>query len=177
MPDVRLAHTSQLDAPMREALRALLDAAFEGDFSDDDWLHCLGGMHALAYEGDDLVGHAALVDRELMYQNHPLRTGYVEGVGVRADRRRHGHASALMAMVERMLRAGYDVGALSATDEAARLYAARGWKQWKGPTAALTPEGPKLTPEDDGSVYVFPVKRSLDLTAQLTCDWRHGDLW
>ncbi len=106
---IRLAHTADLPAATRTAARALLDAAFEGDFSDTDWENALGGTHALAFDGTELIGHAALVQRRLLHGERVLRAGYVEGVAVRSDHRRRGHASALMAAIERHL-PGYDLG-------------------------------------------------------------------
>jgi hypothetical protein len=41
----RTAHTADLAPAELGAVRALLDAAFDGDFGDDDWDHGLGGMH------------------------------------------------------------------------------------------------------------------------------------
>ena len=158
-------------------MKALLDDAFAGDFSDDDWEHALGGMHALAFEGGELVGHASVVQRRLLHGGRALRAGYVEGVGVRADRRGRGHGGALMDALEPVLRGAYDLGALGATDDAVRLYEARGWKRWRGPTSALTPGGILRTQDDDGSVYVLQVAIPLDLEAELTCDWRDGDVW
>jgi aminoglycoside 2'-N-acetyltransferase I len=79
--------------------------------------------------------------------------------------------------LERMVRGAYDLGALGTTEEAADFYAARGWKAWRGPTSALTPTGIVRTTEDDGYVYVLPVAVPLDLSGQLTCDWRDGDAW
>jgi aminoglycoside 2'-N-acetyltransferase I len=38
-------------------------------------------------DGDELVGHGAVVMRRLLHDAQALRTGYVEGVAVRADRR------------------------------------------------------------------------------------------
>ena len=70
-----------------------------------------------------------------------------------------------------------DVGALSATDMAGPIYAARGWRRWRGPTSAFTPEGIARTPGDDDSVYVLPLAAELDFDAELTCDWREGDVW
>jgi aminoglycoside 2'-N-acetyltransferase I len=69
------------------------------------------------------------------------------------------------------------VGALGTTDEAARFYAARGWRQWKGPTSALTPAGIRRTEDADGGIFVLPVAVSLDLSGALTCDWRDGEVW
>jgi aminoglycoside 2'-N-acetyltransferase I len=134
-------------------------------------------MHAIAWHGDQLIGHASVVQRRLVHGGRALRTGYVEGVAVRAGQRRRGHASAMMDALERVVRGAYDLGALGATDEAARFYAGRGWQQWQGPTSALTPAGIVRTAEEDGGVYVLPGAAVLDLTGELTCDWREGDGW
>jgi aminoglycoside 2'-N-acetyltransferase I len=175
--DVRTSHTADLDSATREAARALLHDAFRGDFSDQDWEHALGGVHALVWEGAELIGHASLVQRRLLHGGRALRAGYVEAVGVRADRRRRGHAGAMMEALERVLRGAYEVGGLSASDAAAGFYAARGWKRWRGPTSALTPTGIARTEDDDGGVHVLPLTVPLDLAGELTCDWRDGDVW
>ena len=49
--------------------------------------------------------------------------------------------------------------------------------RWQGPLSALTPSGVTRTEDADGAVYVLPVSLPLDLTAELTCDWRDGDVW
>jgi aminoglycoside 2'-N-acetyltransferase I len=177
MSELRLAHTADLDADARRAARALLDAAFEGDMSDDDWEHALGGMHALVWEDGELVGHASVVQRRILHGGRALRAGYVEAVGVHASHRGRGHGAAMMAELEQVIRAAYDLGALSATDDAGAFYAGRGWRRWEGPTSALTPDGIVRTEADDGGIYVLPVAVPLDLTGALTCDWRDGDLW
>jgi aminoglycoside 2'-N-acetyltransferase I len=177
MSELRTAHTADLDAATLDAARALLEAVFEGDFEDHDWEHALGGVHALVWEGGELVGHASVVQRRLLHGGRALRTGYVEGVGVRADRRRHGHGAALMGALERVIRGAYDLGALGATDEAAAFYAARGWRRWQGPTSALTPAGLTRTAEEDGAIHVLPLAVPLDLSGALACDWRDGDVW
>jgi aminoglycoside 2'-N-acetyltransferase I len=174
---VVVAHTADLDAASLAAARAMLDAAFDGDFADDDWEHSLGGMHAIALEGGEPVAHAALVQRRILHAGRALRAGYVEGVGVRTDRRRRGLGAAVMAPLERLLRGAFELGALGATDDGARLYEARGWQRWRGPTSALTPAGIVRTPEADGGVYVLPLGVPLDLDGELTCDWRDGDAW
>ena len=62
-------------------------------------------------------------------------------------------------------------------DRAVGFYTGRGWQQWQGRTSALTPNGIVPTPDDDGGVYVLPVAVPLDLSGELTCDWREGDVW
>ena len=177
MTEVRTVHTAELDAEALETARDLLDAVFEGELTAHDWEHALGGMHALAWEAGELVGHGSVIGRRLLHGGRALRAGYVEGVGVRADRRGRGHGGALMAALERVIRGAYELGALGATDEAAAFYAARGWQQWRGPTSALTPAGAVRTPDEDGGIFVLPVATELDISGTLACDWRDGDLW
>lgn len=176
MTKVRTAHTADLDAATLRAARVLLFDVFD-DLTDDDWEHALGGVHALVWADTELIGHGCVVQRRLIHGGRAWRTGYVEGVAVRADRRGHGHGAALMSTLERVVRGAYDLGALSATDAAAEFYAARGWQGWRGPTFALTPTGVRRTEDEDGGVYVFPVTAALELSGELTCDWRDGDVW
>ncbi|WP_435880169.1 GNAT family N-acetyltransferase [Streptomyces nondiastaticus] len=178
MTDIRTAHTSDLTGKELTAIRALMDDAFEGDFSDDDWDHTVGGMHALAREDGELIGHGSLVQRRLLHGGRALRAGYVEAVAVRADRRRQGVASAVMEALERVLRDGaYEVGALGAADEAVPLYEGRGWQRWRGPSSVVSPQGLRRTEEEDGCIYVLPLSAALDLDGALACDWRPGDVW
>ncbi|HZN77351.1 MAG TPA: GNAT family N-acetyltransferase [Micromonosporaceae bacterium] len=174
---LRNVHTADLDAAEARRIRVLLDGAFEDGFDDADWEHCLGGLHVLGYAGGDLVAHAAVVQRRLLYRGRAVRTGYVEGVAVGAEHRGRGHAAAVMTEAERIIRQAYEIGALSSSHDAVGLYLARGWIAWQGPTFVLGPAGPVRTPEDDDSVYVFPVTSGVDITQALACDWRDGDVW
>ena len=176
-PRLQVAHTSALDTGALAAARALLYDVFAPELTDEDWDHALGGIHALAWEGDELIGHAALVQRQLIHDGRALRTGYVEGVAVRADRRRQGHGGALMAALEPLIRSAYDLGALGSSEDGGPFYAARGWTPWQGPTYALTPDGPTRTEEEDGWIYVLQPTPPLDATKSLTCDYRAGELW
>jgi aminoglycoside 2'-N-acetyltransferase I len=130
--------------------------------TDHDWEHALGGVHALVWEGADLMGHASVIQRRLLHGGRALRTGYVEGVGVRADRRGRGHGAAMMDALETVVRGAYELGALGATGEAAAFYAARGWMLWRGPSSALTPSGIRRTEEDGTCIYVLPMQVPLD---------------
>jgi aminoglycoside 2'-N-acetyltransferase I len=66
MTELVVRHTGQLDHAVLGAARDLLDDVFSGEFTDHDWDHTLGRMHALMWSGDELVGHAALIQRGLM---------------------------------------------------------------------------------------------------------------
>ncbi|MBE2318649.1 GNAT family N-acetyltransferase [Solirubrobacter sp. CPCC 204708] len=173
---IRTLHTCALDNATLRAARALLEDAFDGELTPEDWEHCLGGMHALAWDGDELVGHAAVVQRSIAHNGRPLRAGYVEGVAVRADRRRQGIAGELMGELEEIIRRAHDFGALGSSDEGLPFYTARGWKPWRGALRILTPDGVEDTPDELGWILVFGGE--LDLDGELLCaDWRDGDVW
>lgn len=179
--------TADLGPAGLRALRRLLDTAFgPGDargpdagepFDDDAFDHALGGVHVLAGPPCAPVGHAAVVTRRVLHDGVALRTGYVEAVAVDPAHRGGGLGGALMSEVGRIVRGGYRLGALGATERAARLYLRHGWRRWDGPLGALTPTGVVDTPDERGSVHVLPVDVPLDPARALVCDWRDGELW
>jgi aminoglycoside 2'-N-acetyltransferase I len=174
--EVRRCHTSDLSASELVAIRHLLDVAFEGAFTDEDWQHGLGGTHVLVTSEGALVAVGALVRRRFRHDGRALRCGYVEGVATHPDHLREGHASAVMALLE-SLAGTYDLLALSASEDGFELYESRGWELWLGRTSVQTPSGVVPTPGDDGSVFVRLGDTPLDLDGELTCDWRDGDVW
>jgi aminoglycoside 2'-N-acetyltransferase I len=167
MPYIRVASTAELDTETLASIRALLEEVFPGDFSDDDWEHALGGVHALAYDGDELVGHGSVVERRLVHDGRAVATGYIEGMGVRRAARGRGYGAAVMRVLEQQIDAGCELGALAATDEAAPFYARRGWVQWTGTT----------DPDGEGAVYVRPGSAPVDTAGTLSADARSGDAW
>jgi aminoglycoside 2'-N-acetyltransferase I len=86
-----------------------------------------------------------------------------------------------MDAAEQVLRGAYQLGALSASEAGRPLYSSRGWLPWQGPTSVLAPAGVTRTPDDDDTLFVLPVAlpdgTELDTTAEITCDWRDGDVW
>jgi aminoglycoside 2'-N-acetyltransferase I len=173
----RLVHTSDLDGETRQRVWQMVTDAFAGDFTENDWEHSLGGMHALIWRHGAIIAHAAVVQRRLLHRGNALRCGYVEGVAVREDCRGQGLVHALLDGCEQVIRGAYQLGAVSSSALARRVYTARGWLPWRGPTSVLAPTGPTRTPEDDGAVFVLPVGISVDTSADLMCDWRAGDVW
>ncbi len=176
MAEVRTAHTADLGAAELASIRTLLQDVFD-DLEDDDYEHALGGVHALVWDGGVLVGHGAVVMRRLLHGGQALRTGYVEGVAVRADPRRRGHGGQVMAALERVVRGAYELGALGATQETATFYAARGWQQWTGTASVVAAAGLQRTPDEEGGIYVLPVTVQLRPDGDLACQWRGGDVW
>jgi aminoglycoside 2'-N-acetyltransferase I len=172
--------TSELAPSEIAALQQLMDEAFAGDehggFTVDDWEHALGGMHFVADEGGRVVGHAAVVERDIRIAGRPLRTGYVEAVATAVDRQRSGIGTGLMREVAKLL-AEYELGALGTGSHA--FYERLGWVTWRGPSSVRTAEGERPTPEEDGYIMVLrtPLTPQLDLDAPISCEWRSGDVW
>jgi aminoglycoside 2'-N-acetyltransferase I len=160
-------------------IRALMDLAFEGDFSDADWKHTLGGWHAVVRVGGALVAHVSVVPRILRIGDRPLRTGYVEGMATHPDHRRRGHAASLLRAANERILATYELGALSDGTGIEGFYQRHGWKAWTGKSFVEGPGGTEATPDDDGGILVLPnpACRGLDTDLPITCDWRAGDVW
>jgi len=173
---MEVRHTADLTAAELTEIRALLDAAFDG-VDDTDVAHALGGMHALVRADGRLVAHGAVVFRRLLHGERSLRTGYVEAVAVAPTHRRRGLGGVVMGELERIIRGGYELGALGASEDGAGLYRARGWQCWSGTVSVLGPRGIERCPEEDGSIYVLPVTAELEWSGDLACEWRDGDVW
>ncbi|GAA3295790.1 aminoglycoside 2'-N-acetyltransferase [Streptomyces cinereospinus] len=171
------AHTADLAPAELAAARALVRDAFDGDLTDEDWGHTLGGMHALVHDERGLVAHGAVVMRRARYGGRRLRVGCAEGVAVRADARRRGHGGTVTAALEGVVARAYDLVALSAGDDGARLCAARGRRVCGGRLCALGPDGVVRLPDEEGSTCVWPVPADGDdPDAELLFDWRDGDV-
>jgi aminoglycoside 2'-N-acetyltransferase I len=134
--------------------------------------------HVLAYFEGELVGHAAWVTRWLQQDDGPLlRTAYVEAVATAPAHQRKGYASATMRQLHAHIAAqGFDLGGLSpfSVDYYARL----GWERWRGPLAIRSETGLQPSPSDECVMILrLPKTPALNLDAQLSAEWRRGELW
>jgi aminoglycoside 2'-N-acetyltransferase I len=173
---LQVGHTCEFPKAVLERARDLLYEVFD-DMTDHDWEHSLGGMHTIVWQADAIVGHASVIQRRLIHRGTPLRTGYVEGVGVHPSLQGRGIGSQMMDELETIIAGGYEVGALGASDAAVDFYTHRGWVPWRGRSFALTPDGIVRTPDEDDGIFVWPLQEEIDVDGELTCDWRDGDVW
>jgi aminoglycoside 2'-N-acetyltransferase I len=83
-----------------------------------------------------------------------------------------------VTVLEGVIGRAYVLGALSASDAGAALYAGRGWRVWGGRIGGLSPDGPVALPEEEGSTYVWvpPGATLPDPAEGLWFDWRDGDV-
>jgi aminoglycoside 2'-N-acetyltransferase I len=158
-------------------IRALLEDAFGGEFTDDDWEHTLGGWHVVIVEDDLVVSHAAVVPRLLVAGERSLRAGYVEGVATEPGRQGEGLGTMAMTDAAALIRRQFEVGALSTGRH--EFYQRLGWERWQGPTFVREGTERVRTEEDDDGIMVlrFDSTRELGLDLSLTCESRSGDVW
>jgi aminoglycoside 2'-N-acetyltransferase I len=175
---VEVVTTAALTPEVERDIRAVLDAAFDGEFGDDDWARALGGWHAIVRDGEAIVAHAALVPLALEVGTQRWSAGYLEGVGTRPDRQREGFGSAAVRALDPVLRREFAFGALSTGEHG--FYERLGWERWRGPTYVRGASGTvvRTADEDDGIMVLrFGASAALDLGAALTGEERPGDDW
>jgi aminoglycoside 2'-N-acetyltransferase I len=175
---VVLVDTHALSDSHLAAIRRLLDEAFAGELTDDDWQHALGGWHALIEEAGQVVAHAAVVERHLLVGDRSVRAGYVEAVAVTPARQRTGLGSSVMRAISALIRERFELGALSSGEWG--FYERLGWERWRGPTWVRRADGQIVrTPDEDEGVMVLKTERSgtLDVRQSIVCDERVGDSW
>lgn len=177
MVNVRVVPTANLTDAVLDGIRALCDAAFDSEFSDDDFAHALGGHHVLVEDGALVVAHAAVVPRVLVVGEQPLPAGYVEAVATAPARQREGLGTVAMTRVDALLRRRFAIGGLSTGEWG--FYEKLGWERWRGPTYVR--DGARVTrsPDDDDSIMVlrYGPSAGVDLRASITCTARPGDAW
>jgi aminoglycoside 2'-N-acetyltransferase I len=158
-------------------LRRLLEGAFSGDFTDEDWEHALGGWHVVVEDGGRPVAHAAVVRRQLTVGERVLDTGYVEGVGTAADRHGGGLGTLAMREVETIVRREFEMGALATGEHG--FYARLGWERWRGLTYVRRGARLQRSPEEDDAIMVlrFGPSADVDVTTSIACPARRGDDW
>lgn len=176
-PTLHVTDSGALTPQLRRALRSMLDAAYDGDFSDHDWAHALGGTHVWVEGPAGPISHASVVPRMLTVGGRRCRIGYVEAVATAAPDRGRGLATAVMRRADDLIREFYELGVLSTG--APEFYERLGWERWRGPSFVMTPAGREPTPADDGGLMVLQADAStaIDLDGAIVADWREGDVW
>src|ERR1700741_1158232 len=145
--------TKELTPEFLSALKRMLEEAY-GEPLNEDWDHALGGVHFFITEDDEPIAHASVVERHLEIGDQEFRTGYVESVATRPDRRRRGLASRVMQAATAHVLEEYHLGAMSTGEN--DFYGGLGWGTGGGPTFVRRPDGELVRTEDeDGGVMVL----------------------
>jgi aminoglycoside 2'-N-acetyltransferase I len=163
-----------LTPDQRAEIIDLCSIAYEEDFGHL-FHELVQSVHVRACLNGELVSHAAWVTRWLQPNGgRPLRTAYVEAVATSPRHQHNGYATAVMRALQARI-ADYELGGLSPFDVA--YYERLGWELWRGPLAIRTEGGLLPTPDETAMILRMAYTPPLDLDAQLTAEWRRGELW
>ncbi len=179
-PEIQFLSLSDFESRTHHAqIRMLLDAAFEGDFSDADWQNSCGGWRILGFQGGRLVAHAALVGRSMLVDGQLAEVGYAEAIAVDPDYQGRGIGLRLIPAVNQLATAHFELSMLSTNEH--EFYARTGWTRFTGKSYvakdAFTWDSQRSA-DDDGSLMFLT--RPVESTAgplQVVCQPRSGDAW
>jgi aminoglycoside 2'-N-acetyltransferase I len=156
----------------------MLAAAWvDGSFTDLDWEHGTGGVHVLVEDDGEILSHGSVVERTLEIDGVAVRTGYVEAVATWPEHQRRGFATLVMRAIGDIIRDAYELGGLSTP--VPDFYERLGWELWTGRTFVRTAAATERTADDDGGIMILrtPASPPFDVNADITCQWRSGDVW
>jgi aminoglycoside 2'-N-acetyltransferase I len=165
-----------LNSAISSTLQNLLNNAFEGDFSTEDWEHTCDGIRFLGHFEDELIAHGAVVSREICVDGRLSLVGYVEGIAVAPKHRRQGFGSSLMAEISKTCRSDFDISMLSTGEK--DFYRRLGWLDFVGKSYVAKGETVlRSDDEDEGLMYLPGLSRSLESPKEIICESRNGDAW
>jgi len=176
MPTLQVVQHADLTAQHRSEIVALCSDAYEEDFAP--YFRLLSGAtHVLAIESSRIVSHAAWLPRLLRVgrMRLPLSCAYVEAVATPIALQRKGLGTLVLRAIPPLLD-GYDVAALSPSNPA--FYMRAGWEMCAGRLFYLEGDRRFACEREEVMIHRLPrTPASLDLSADLECDWREGDVW
>ena len=123
-----------VDSKTASSIRLLLELAYDGDLSSEDWEHTLGGQYFLGLRDDIIIAHGSVVSRKMFIDGRALTAGYVEAVAVLPAYWRQGFGTQLMTQITQFCYDNYELSMLS-TDEK-HFYKKLGWRQFRGESFA-----------------------------------------
>ena len=175
---IRFFKTEELDAETRSAIIDLCVLAHrEDDFRNLFSYVPSGGLHVLAFQGEQLVSHAMVTTRWLQPEGHPvLKTAYIDAVATLPAHQGLGYGSALMRHLASRIDGEYDITCLET--ERVGFYEKLGWQLWRGPLAGRSEQSLIPTPEQSGIMILRLAQTpALNLDSMLTIECQNERIW
>ena len=179
-PEIQFLSLSDFESRTQHAqIRALLDSAFEGDFSDGDWQNSCGGWRILGFQGGRIVAHAALIGRSMLIDGQWAEVGYVEAIAVDPERQGQGIGVRMMQALNELANAEFELSMLSTGEQ--EFYAKTGWMRFAGQSFvakdAFTWDSQRSADEDHSLMFLTRPAESTAGPLQVVCQPRAGDAW
>ena len=167
---------NEVSSKTESSIRALLDLAFEGDFSPEDWEHTFGGQYFIGLLEETIIAHGSVVPRNMFIDGQAITVGYVEAIAVLPSHWRQGFGTQLMQQITQFCQDNYELSMLS-TDEN-QFYERLGWRQFKGESFVRSENSEVRTSDEDAGLMLLPGKKSqIILIRRVVCESRSGDDW
>ena len=176
--EVRFFKTEELAADTRDAIINLCVLAHqEDDFKNLFSYVPSGGLHFLAFQGEQLVSHALVTTRWLQPEGQPLlKTAYIDAVATLPAHQGQGYGSALMRHLASTIDGEYVIACLET--ERIEFYKRLGWELWRGSLAGRSEQGLIPTPEQNGIMILrLSQTPSLNLDSILTIECQDERIW
>lgn len=163
MNDCRVVNESEMTESLDAAIRRGLCLAFPADaavFGETRVWHGSGPAFSLVMEdGEAVIAHVGVVDREVTVGERPLRVAGIMNVYVDSSRRGTGLGPKIMgAAMAEAARRGFDAGLLFCLHRLAKFYASLGWRALPGRETTRVDAGREIPlPEKNAPMY-FPLR-------------------
>ena len=162
------------DEDARSLFTMLVDA-FEGDFSEEDFLHTHGGVRMLGILDGQIIAHAALTPRNMLIDNQEAIVGYVEGFAVASSYQGKGFGKRLMKSMTDLCLDNYAISMLSTGENG--FYRAFGWMDFLGKSYVIENGVKVRTADEDSGLMIRSNQLGKYLQAEIACFSRPGDAW
>ena len=165
-----------VDSKTASSIRSLLELAYDGDFSSEDWEHTFGGQYFIGLLDNIIVAHGSVVPRNMFINGQGITVGYVEAIAVLPAYWRQGFGTQLMTQITQFCHNNYELSMLS-TDEK-QFYEKLGWRQFLGESFVRNGESEVRTAEeDDGLMLLSRDHCGTSEIRRAICQPRIGDDW
>ena len=165
-----------VDSKTASSIRSLLELAYDGDFSSEDWEHTFGGQYFIGLLDNIIVAHGSVVPRNMLINGQEITVGYVEAIAVLPAYWRQGFGTQLMTQITQFCHNNYELSILS-TDEK-QFYEKLGWRQFLGESFVRNGESEVRTAEeDDGLMLLSRDHCGTSEIRRAICQPRIGDDW
>ncbi len=158
------------------SIRSLLELAYEGDFSSEDWEHTFGGQYFIGLLDNIIIAHGSVVPRNMFINGQEITVGYVEAIAVLPAYWRQGFGTQLMTQITQFCHKTYELSMLS-TDEK-KFYEKLGWRQFLGESFVRNGDSVVRTAEEDYGLMLLSGKNcGTSEIRRAICQPRIGDDW
>jgi aminoglycoside 2'-N-acetyltransferase I len=167
---------TDINRELSEKIKSMLHRAYEGDFSEEDWEHTLGGVRYLGWIGDELIANGSICSRTIWLNDIETHVGYIEAIAVEPKFWSKGYGTQLMQSISKDALSAYSVSMLSTSEKG--FYRRVGWTDFRGESfVTLSNKEVRTANDDKGLMLLGSDADYLTRIIKVVCESRSGDVW